>query len=86
MALVVARLVALSRPGAHERKERLAAIYPNVKCGAVHIQKTSILGSFWQAAVHRSVAVDVCGVQIASKSVCLTFSAYKKAHSSQQTA
>ena len=39
-----------------------------------------------QAVVHRLVAFDVRGVQIASNSVCLIFTAYKKAHSSQQTA
>ena len=72
----------LVMPGAHKRKERLTAIYPNVQCDTC--ASTSILGSFWQVAIHRSVAFDVCGVQIASKSVCLTFSTYKKAHSSHQ--
>ena len=32
--------------GAHKREERLAAIYPNVKCGTMHNQKTSILECF----------------------------------------
>ena len=39
---------------------------------------------FWQAAVYRLVTFNVRGVQIASKSVCLT--AYKMPHSSQQSA
>ena len=31
-----------AKTGVHRRKERLAAIYPNVKCGTVRVKKTYI--------------------------------------------
>ena len=60
-------------PGAHKRKERLAAIYPNVKCGgAVCVQKTSLTCVVFRSPANLSVFM--CTARSALRSLRLDIS------------